>query len=78
MKVSFYSVRDVEAQEYGPVFQAKNDAVANRNFLTILKGTAVPSAFRLHRLGVFDTETGEMWPKNEEVVVVDMTVDQEV
>lgn len=60
MAMQLYSIKDVVAQEFGPVFQAKNDGVAirqvNNTFKTMPPGDA--DAFHLFKIGEFDTETG--------------------
>lgn len=37
MKVSYYSVEDVKAEQFGPLFPAKNDEVAKRMFKQLLR-----------------------------------------
>ena len=57
-----YSVRDRAADQFGPVFQAINDAVASRSMVRLME--KIPSydrdAFQLVRLGSFDDETGNI------------------
>ena len=38
------------------MFEAKNDAVANRNFQQVVSGSATPDRFSLYYLGTWDTE----------------------
>lgn len=45
------------AEEFGPPFAAKNDAVAVRGFRQGIKD-ARPDEFRLYRIGSFDQTTG--------------------
>jgi hypothetical protein len=50
---------DVTAEEYGPVFQAKNDAVAMRNVLRMVKENRLDlNDFLLYRFGSFDSDKG--------------------
>lgn len=37
MKVNYYSVEDVKAQQFGPLFPARNAEVAKRMFKTLLR-----------------------------------------
>lgn len=57
-----YSIRDRAAGQFGPVFQAVNDAVASRSMVRLME--KIPSydrdAFQLVRLGSFDDETGNI------------------
>jgi hypothetical protein len=53
-----YTVFDVLAEEGGPVFQAKNDGVALRNFHNIIQSQALnPGDYQLFRLARYDTES---------------------
>lgn len=52
---NLYVVYDRLAQESGPVFEAKNDLVASRNYRQILK-EANPSEYLLLRVGNIDHE----------------------
>ena len=59
--MNLYTVRDYVAEEAGPVFEAKNDEVAKRNFVEILGKTALkPSDFGLYCIGVFDHDLMNM------------------
>lgn len=54
-----YTVYDETAKESGPIFQAKNDGIALRNYRTMLKEIApeVQGDYRLYVLGEFDHST---------------------
>lgn len=56
MKV--YSIYDKVAKECGPLFTAKNDDVAVRNFKNLLVSERVsnPSDYMLYNLGEFDPD----------------------
>lgn len=55
--MNLYSVWDKKAEEYGPVFMAKNDAVAKRSFNNMMKEQPVNSEeYQLCWVGEFDTE----------------------
>jgi len=55
MKIRLYAIMDRIAEEAGPIYQAKSDAVAIRNFRMALK-EANPDEFRLYYVGDYDTE----------------------
>jgi hypothetical protein len=53
MKMHIYTIYDELAKEYGPLFEAKNDFVALRNF----RNMKIPGpAFKLFKLGSVDRE----------------------
>ena len=59
-----YSIKDVKAQEFGPLFQAKNDDVAKRSFTQYMTGERVLyiDDYELYCIADFDVETGEVEP----------------
>lgn len=57
MKINLYSIFDKVAEEFGPLYQAKNDAVAQRNFYMAVKDID-GTQHDLYRIGSWDTETG--------------------
>lgn len=65
-----YVVYDRTAEEAGPIFQAKNDAVASRAFQQLVNQQEYPEDFRLMHVGEFSSEalTGEFFMKPREVV----------
>ncbi len=68
-KINQYSVYDLVAGEFGPLFQAKNDEVAKRSFGMIMR-TIDPSArdgYSLFLIGEFDIENAEFTPSVDEV-----------
>lgn len=63
MTVKLYTVLDILAEEYGPIFQAKNDGVATRNYLNMFKDEHFnPSEYQLWNIGIYDTEAGCIEP----------------
>jgi len=61
MIYELYSIYDKLAEEYGPVFQAKNKAIADRNYNQMLtKQNLNPEEYQLYKLSTFDNETGEI------------------
>lgn len=55
MKISLFTIWDKVAEEAGPIFQAKNEAVAQRQFRFAIR-EARPDEYRLYCVGEFDTE----------------------
>lgn len=53
MRLVLYVVHDRLAEEVGPIFEARNDAVALRNFRKLMESNR-PEEYKLLRLGVFD------------------------
>lgn len=72
-----YSVRDEVAEEYGPPFLAKNDGVAQRQFLNSFihaiqsKGAQV-SDFTLWCIGKYNSLEGELMPAKLQQVYVSL------
>jgi len=58
--INLYSIRDGLAEEFGPVYQAKNHGVASRNYRNLMKQNSIEngSEFKLFMVGQFDPETG--------------------
>lgn len=52
-----YVIYDRVAMESGPVFEAKNDGVALRNFQKFMEGKPYPDDFVLMHTGEIDHET---------------------
>lgn len=68
--VNLYTVRDELAEEFGPVFQAKNDNVAFRNVSTFLMKINENDRgfFRLYRIARFNFEKGEFVDTEKEAI----------
>lgn len=67
--INQYSVYDLVAGEFGPLFQAKNNEVAKRSFGMIMQ-TVDPSArdgYSLFLVGDFDVENGTFVSKVDEI-----------
>ena len=47
MITNIYTIRDKVAEEVGPLFQAKNDAVAIRQFKQLVKDSENPEEYEL-------------------------------
>ena len=59
MIFDLYTVRDLLADEHGPIFQAKNKAVAERNYHQLLEKQKLNAEeYELVKIGEFDNETG--------------------
>lgn len=56
-----YSVKDNLAEEYGPIFTAKTDAVAKRNYANMIISNKVNSnEYQLVYLGEYNSQTGKI------------------
>jgi len=67
--MKMYVVLDRIAEDSGPIFEAKNDAVAHRNYRKMMESVDLPrSSFRLLSLGEFNHET-------QKIVVYENIVD---
>ncbi len=66
MEVNIYTIYDKVACEAGPIFQAKNDGVALRCFMSLMKDTpnVVPSDYDVYCLGKFDTDSRSFVPED--------------
>jgi len=61
MVFELYSIKDRLAEEYGPIFQAKNKAIAERNFNNLVEDKKLDEdEFNLVKVGNFDNETGRL------------------
>lgn len=60
MKTSMYCMYDVVAEESGPIFEAKSDAVAIRSYYNVVKNHDNPEDFTLMYVGEFDREKCEV------------------
>ena len=62
MKAVIYTVFDKVAEEYGPLFEAKNDAVALRQFKHLIATVVVENRddYVLYSCGTFDHDAGVM------------------
>jgi len=78
-----YSVQDVVAEEFGPLFQCVNDVVALKRYLVMIKGFMMEEMrafgfvdgsnyerYRLHSVGVFDRIEGKLMPECREIEVL--------
>lgn len=75
MLTKCYSVYDKIACTFGPLFQANNDNVAQRNFSNLMiqqytqnPHTFIPSDFELYYVGSFDNETGVMSGSDKKLI----------
>lgn len=55
--MTVYAIYDTVAQESGPLFEAKNDGIALRNFENFLGKTHLVDDFRLYAVGEYDKES---------------------
>lgn len=55
--MSLYVIYDCVAEESGPVYEAKNDAIALRNYGNFLKKMEHKEDFRLFKVGEIDHDS---------------------
>ena len=58
MQYGLYTIYDKVAQETGPIFEAKNDAVASRSARNLLSKSLSADDYKLLRVGFTDKSTG--------------------
>ena len=58
--IGLYSVKDVVAEEFGPVFMAVNDGVALRSFSKLIQDVPEPQEYELYSVGVFKPDSGRI------------------
>lgn len=73
MKINLYVVRDTVLEQSWPIGEAKNDAVALRNFEKVTKDNEFSADFELYQVGWFDhdSDTGQILsaPRKVEVTL---------
>ena len=75
MKMNLYVIRDLVADECGPVFEANNDAVAVRNFKNLLQKDGVyPEDYELLLVGNINRKIGEVYGEQAPVLVYNENV----
>ena len=60
MNYGLYTIYDKVAQETGPLFEAKSDAVASRSARNLLSEVQNVDDFKLLRVGYSDKTTGKI------------------
>lgn len=71
--IGVYSIKDKAADEFGPPFLAKTDAVAMRMYNRLLETEKVTSAdYVVYHIGDFDPVTGLIVSGDPRVVVIEM------
>jgi hypothetical protein len=73
MTMHVYVVFDRLANESGPLFEAKNDAVARRNYDRLVSQAGRPDEYQLLRLGIIDHDNQKL-----EVYEIPVEVGREV
>lgn len=80
MITRLYSLLDSVAEEFGPIFQAKNDDVAMRNviqmFTEMHADVASLESYHLYYVGDFDSELGKFVVSS--VTPIEIDLDYEV
>lgn len=60
MKTFYYSIYDAVAEEFGPLFPAKNDKVAVRHFSQLISSAENKDDYSLHCICEVDQESGQL------------------
>lgn len=77
MLIQLYTIRDLVAEESGPIFQVKNEAAAIRHMRNVLKSEVLnPLDYELLYLGDYETE--ETLINLYEIKSIDFLVDSPV
>lgn len=76
MNYRIYTVYDVVADEAGPLFNAKNDGVAMRQFLDLLNKVVTKDDYRLYCLGEYDSVDMCINPVDKYVVPMSLKVEE--
>jgi hypothetical protein len=79
VKISLYAVYDRIAEESGPIFGAKNDAVAVRNFRNYT-AEVKPDEYKLYCVGEYDNDRIMIFGldgKAREIVVPELVIRKE-
>lgn len=77
MKCFYYAIYDDKAEEFGPLFPAKNDKVAIRHFHQLIAGSTHPDDYTLKCMCEMDQESGQMGlPFEQYDVPIDMEADE--
>lgn len=58
MIYNLYSIYDKDAQEYGPLFNAKNALIASRYVEQMIKDVENVDPYAIYKMGEYDTENG--------------------
>ena len=58
MIYKLYAIYDKDAEEYGPLFNAKNDVIASRYVEEMIKEVNNVDSYALYCMGEYDTENG--------------------
>jgi len=77
--MTLYVINDNIALESGPVFEAKNDAVAMRNYQQLVLKTAgiQPGDFSLYRVGEINHETNIVTSTYPELILTNLGMNPE-
>lgn len=74
--IKLYVIYDVVAEESGPIFQAKNDGIALRNYQTMLIQQKVnPQDYSLWYIGDYNSESMRVEPQKPEEVIVSVNME---
>lgn len=59
MNCFYYAIYDDKAEEFGPLFPAKNDKVALRHFRQMMSSVNNQDDYSLFCVGCFDQDSGQ-------------------
>lgn len=76
-KVRLYAVRDEIAEEFGPLFTAKNDGVAKRKFDELINTVdeSVKGDYILYYMGMYVISTGGIFSELKEIKIGELEVE---
>ena len=77
MRMQIYAIRDFVAHESGPLFEAKNDEVALRQFDRLVKDSENRNDFELFCVGSYDHESDILLPQTYRPVVPTLGVEND-
>lgn len=74
MLIKLYAIKDKVAEEFGPPFMAKNDAIAGRMARDLLKNTPYPLDYTLEMIGNYDLSNGKL--SQLEIIPIDWKINK--
>lgn len=73
--MELFRIKDVVAKEFGPIYEAKNKGVAQRQFMQVMQDKPYPDDYKLYHVGSSDSESG--WLTSVEPVEVFVPLTEE-
>lgn len=79
MEKRLYVIYDSVAEQAGPIFEAKNDGTAWRQYEQVRdKKIPTPKDFSLIRVGTFDDETLDITPETTREINANLSIAEEI